>query len=162
MAGAWRAGRPPAESSIVLHPPTNGATVFLAPETGANDKFTSHGGPNNEAIHYNLFSLAKAARPHLAIIDGLTGMEGNGPVNGTAVDHKVAIASTDFLAADRLGTELMGIDFQKVGYLAFCARAGMGQADLSAMEVLGEPAARHKRQYRLHDNIETQYRWLAG
>src|ERR1019366_432439 len=38
-----------------------------------------------------------------AVIDGFEGMENDGPVNGTPVDHKIAIASTDFIAADRVG-----------------------------------------------------------
>lgn len=137
-------------------------SVWGRPETGANDKVTSHGGPKNEAIHYNLFTLAKVARPHLSIIDGFLGMEGNGPANGTAVDHKIALASTDWLAADRVGVELMGFDFAKVGYLSFCARAGLGQADLKKIELLGEPLARHIRKYRPHDTIEQQYKWMGS
>ena len=63
----------------------------------------------------------------LAVIDGFEGMEGNGPVGGTPIDHRVCVASPDWLAADRVAVELMGIDYAKVGYLNFCANAGLGQ-----------------------------------
>ncbi len=111
-------------------------------------------------INYNLFALAEKLHPDLAVIDGFAGMEGNGPVGGTPVDHRVCVVSPDWLAADRVAVELMGIDFAKVGYLNYCARAGLGQADLAQMEILGEPIDRHRRQYRLHSNVENQLRWL--
>ena len=93
------------------------------------------------------------------MIDGYDGMEGNGPTLGKAVDHRVWVVSSDWLAADRLAVELMGIDFANVGYLNFCADAGLGQADLKKIEVLGEPVARHVKTYKLADNIEAQMIW---
>jgi uncharacterized protein (DUF362 family) len=125
-----------------------------------SDKWLVHGGKSNEAIHYNLFSLAQLVRPNLSVIDGFTGMEGNGPVNGTAVEHRVAVASTDWLAAERVAVDLMGFEFAKVGYLTFCAAAGMGKSELSQIEVLGGNPADLARKYRPHDNVEQQYKWM--
>ena len=93
------------------------------------------------------------------MIDGFEGMEGNGPTRGTPVDHRVCVVGRDWLAADRVAVELMGIDFAKIGYLNFCADAGLGQADLKKIEVLGEPIVRHVKQYRLADSIEKQLIW---
>jgi uncharacterized protein (DUF362 family) len=112
-------------------------------------------------INYNLFDLAKRLGPDLAVIDGYQGMEGNGPVSGTPVEHRVCVASTDWLAADRVAVELMGIDFAQVGYLNYCARAGFGEADLEKIEMIGEPVARHMRHYRLHDKFENQKMWMT-
>ena len=122
------------------------------------DKPICHGS-GFRAINYNLFALGQRLHPHLAVIDGYDGMEGNGPTLGTAVDHRVCVVGTDWLAADRVGVELMGIDFAKVGYLNFCADARLGQADLKKIEVLGEPVARHVKSYKLADNIEAQMIW---
>jgi len=127
-----------------------------------NDKWILHGGPSNEGIHYNLFSFAQKLHPDLSIIDGFQAMEGNGPLGGTPVDHKVAIASTDWLAADRIAVELMGFDFAKIGYLWFSAQAELGQGDLTKIEVLGEKVADHIRKYRPHDRVQDQYRWKEG
>jgi uncharacterized protein (DUF362 family) len=112
-------------------------------------------------VNYNLFALARQLRPDLAVIDGFQGMEGNGPCQGTAVEQRVCVVSPDWLAADRVALELMGIELAKVGYLQYCAEAGMGQADLGRIEILGEPVARHVRKYKLHDRIDQQLRWLA-
>jgi uncharacterized protein (DUF362 family) len=127
---------------------------------GTSDKWLVHGGPANQGIHYNMFMLARQRPPDLTVLDGFQGMEHNGPTAGTPVDHKVAVASTDWLAADRVGVELMGFDFSKIGYLTFCAQAGLGRTDLNNMEVLGERISDCIRRYRPHDRIEQQYKWM--
>ena len=111
-------------------------------------------GDGFKGINYNLFTMAKKLHPHLALIDGFTGMEGNGPTQGTPVDHRVCVASTDWLAADRVGYELMGIDYSIVAYLNYCAESGMGQGDLSKIEVIGERIADHKKKYKLHERSQ--------
>jgi uncharacterized protein (DUF362 family) len=128
-------------------------------ELGASsDKRIIHGG-GVRGVNYNMFSLAGQLQPNLAVIDGYEGMEGNGPTRGTPVDHRVCVASTDWLAADRVGIELMGIDFADVGYLNYCARAGYGNTDLERIEIVGENLARHVKNYRLPDNIDNQLIW---
>ena len=124
-----------------------------------NDKPIVHGS-GFRGLNYNLFALAQRMAPDLAVIDGFEGMEGNGPVGGTPVDHRVCVASPDWLAADRVAVELMGIDYAKVGYLNYCGRAGLGQDDLAKIEMLGEPIARHIKPYRLSDNIDQQLVWM--
>ena len=37
-----------------------------------------HGEPN-DIIHFNMFHMAQEVYPDLAVIDGFTGMEGDGP-----------------------------------------------------------------------------------
>ncbi len=119
------------------------------PGGGRSDKPLMHGG-GTYGINYNLFTLSSMLHPHLAVIDGYEGMEGTGPVNGTPVSQKVCIASLDWLAADRVGAELMGVDFSKIGYLTYCARAGnRGQADLSRIEIVGPPIQQYAKTYQL-------------
>jgi uncharacterized protein (DUF362 family) len=124
-----------------------------------NDKPFIHGS-GFRGINYNLFALAKQLHPHLAVIDGFQGMEGNGPTGGTPVDHRVCVASLDWLAADRVAVELMGIDYAKVGYLNYCAGAGLGQGDLAKIEVVGARVADHVKPYKLSDNIDQQLIWM--
>jgi uncharacterized protein (DUF362 family) len=124
-----------------------------------NDKPIVHGS-GYRGLNYNLYALSGQLHPHLAVIDGFEGMEGNGPNRGTPVDHRVCVASLDWLAADRVGIELMGIDFAKVGYLNYCAQTGRGTADLSKINVIGEQLAYHIKPYKLSDNIEKQLVWM--
>ena len=98
--------------------------------------------------------------PDLAVIDGYEGMEGTGPVNGTPVNQKVCIASMDWLAADRVGAELMGVDFNKIGYLSYCAKAGdRGQADLSKIQIVGPAIEDHAKTYQLPRQWEQITSW---
>ncbi len=87
-------------------------------------------------------------------------MEGYGPSRGTPVEHRICVVSRDWLAADRVAVELMGIDFAKIGYLNYCAQAGLGAGDLQKIEIVGEPLARHVKTYQLAPNIEQQLIWM--
>ena len=124
------------------------------------DKPIVHGN-GFRGLNYNLFDLSRRLHPQLAVIDGYDGMEGNGPTGGTLVEHRVCVVSPDWLAADRVAVELMGIDFAKVGYLNYCAQAGLGEGDLQRIEVVGEPIAKHVRRYKLADNIDQQLVWMT-
>jgi uncharacterized protein (DUF362 family) len=88
-------------------------------------------------LHYNLFQIAQIAYPDLGVVDAFTSMEGDGPIDGTPVDTRLALASIDPLALDFLGTKIMGFDPTQVLYLSSMNEAGMGQGDLDKIHVIG-------------------------
>jgi len=105
-----------------------------------SDKPHMHMGPHgdpDDIIHFNMFHMAQHVFPDLAVIDGFTGMEGDGPSRGTPVDSRIAVASVDPLAADVLSARLMGYNAKKILYLSSMTEAGMGQGDLDKIKVLG-------------------------
>jgi uncharacterized protein (DUF362 family) len=53
-----------------------------------------------------------------AIVDGIEGMEGNGPIQGTPKHAGVLVAGADLPAVDATCCRIMGIDPLKIGYLA--------------------------------------------
>lgn len=124
-----------------------------------SDKPIVH-GTGFRGINYNLYAMSRQLHPHLSVIDGFEGMEGNGPNDGTPVDHRVCVAGMDWLAADRVAIELMGIDFATVGYLNFCSQTGSGIADLSKIQIIGESIKNHKKSYKLSDNFKDQLIWM--
>lgn len=122
-----------------------------------SDKFHMHMGRHGEPddiIHFNMFHMAQHVFPDLAVIDGFTGMEGDGPSRGTPVDSRIAVASTDPLAADVLSARLMGYDAKKILYLKSMTDAGMGQGNLDKINILGnridECSYRFKNSPLLH------------
>lgn len=121
------------------------------------DKYKMHQGIKE--INFYLFLLTEKMRPDLAVIDGFKGMEGDGPVFGDPIDSRIMIASTDFLAADRIGLEVMGIDASRVGYLNYCADAGMGEWDLNRIKVLGNSIEECRKKFGLHSGVERQFNW---
>ena len=127
--------------------------------TNRIEKTKMHAQGSAACMNYNFFLLAHKVRPQFSIIDGCVGMEGNGPVGGTPVEHGVALAGSDVISVDRVGIELMGINYTDIGYLQWCARAGIGQYDLSKIIVLGPDLSTHRITYKLNENIERQLEW---
>ncbi|MCX7424315.1 MAG: DUF362 domain-containing protein [Planctomycetia bacterium] len=129
--------------------------------SGWNDKRLYHGGVRQTHVDIMLTAQRLAPCWGAAVIDGFEGMEGDGPNDGTLAASRVAIASTDYIAADRVGLAAMGIDASWVGYLNFCGQAGLGQNDLSKIEIRGAKLAEVTRKYRLHADIERELRWMG-
>jgi uncharacterized protein (DUF362 family) len=124
-----------------------------------NDKRKYHGGIRQ--THYNMMLTAQKLKPFFGatLIDGFEGMEGNGPNSGTPVASRFAIASTDYIAADRIGLEAMGIDPMWVAYLQYCWQVGLGQFDKSKIDVRGENLASVQKKYRLHPDVDRELQW---
>jgi uncharacterized protein (DUF362 family) len=125
-----------------------------------NDKPLLHSEYNfspKAVLHFNMFHLAQEIWPDLGVIDGFVAMEGNGPVGGTPVDARVAMASLDPLAMDTLATKLMGFDPSKILYLTSMAEAGMGQGDLTKVEVLGTPVEQCQFKFKPHQKLIEPY-----
>lgn len=108
-------------------------------------------------LNYNMFHLAQEIYPDLGVIDGFEAMEGNGPGGGTPVDTRMALASLDPLAMDMLATKLMGFDPTQIMYLTSMAEAGMGQGDLSKIEVLGTPPEQCQFHFKGHRKLIEPY-----
>jgi uncharacterized protein (DUF362 family) len=140
-----------------------GAPLRSGPKDSArwSDKRRYHVGIRQ--MHYNIMLTAQRMRPFwgATVIDGFEGMEGNGPNSGLPVPSRVAVASTDYVAADRVGVEVMGINPEWVGYLTYCGTMGIGEYDLARIDVRGAKIAEVKRTYQLHQDIERMLEWMG-
>jgi uncharacterized protein (DUF362 family) len=122
-------------------------------------KRNMHSG-GSRFLHYNMFLMTPYVMPDFAIIDGLEGMEGNGPINGTPIDHKIAMASFDPVAMDSMAARLMDIPLANVGYLNYLAAAGMGNIDREKIDIIGgKDPAKSVITYKLPNNITQQLEW---
>ncbi|HLN20540.1 MAG TPA: DUF362 domain-containing protein [Bacteroidales bacterium] len=111
-------------------------------------------------LHYNIYQVAKHVAANFTIIDGLEGMEGNGPSNGTPVNHKIAMAGTDAFAIDSMCAKLMGIPLENVGYLGFGAADNLGIIDYEKIDIIGNKDPNdYIIKYKSNDNIATQLQW---
>jgi len=129
-----------------------------------NEKSKMHGGVGSSGgreLSYNHFLLAgMGVTPDLAIVDGVEAIEGDGPWSGEIVEHGVLVTSTDFVAADRVCTELMGIDPKYMKYLEWCSDAGMGNFDLSNIKINGPDIKDHIIKYKMNKNFDWQVEWI--
>lgn len=82
-----------------------------------------------------------------AVVDGIVGLEGDGPIFGSAVPSGALIVGNDLLAVDATCARLMGFDPKQIDYLDFAAWAGVGTIDENKIEIAGESLARLQRNY---------------
>ncbi|MDP8219288.1 MAG: DUF362 domain-containing protein, partial [Candidatus Theseobacter exili] len=77
-------------------------------------------------------------RPGLALIDGIIGMEGEGPASGDAVNTGVLIASSDIVAADAVASVIMGFDPMKNAIIRGGYERGYGEARFDKINIKGD------------------------
>jgi uncharacterized protein (DUF362 family) len=101
-----------------------------------------YGWPKNflhwHGISNSIVDIATSIRPGFAIIDGIIGMEGDGPLHGTAVDSGVIIMGDNLSAVDATATRLMGIYPENIEYLRLLLPYG-GTINEARIHQLGEP-----------------------
>lgn len=108
-------------------------------------------------LNLSLVRLAQVLPIHLAVVDGVVGMEGNGPVKGTPVSSGVALAGTDALAVDLLGAELMGLDPRTIGYFWYLSQ--LRGLDRSQVQVQGADPARCVTRFALPESMPAILGW---
>lgn len=101
-----------------------------------------YGWPKNElhwrGIDNSIVDIAATRTPDLAIVDGIVGMEGDGPLNGTPKEMGVLVMGCDLVAVDATCCRLMQLDAERVAYLAMAHRKKLGQLDAARIQQLGE------------------------
>ncbi len=104
-----------------------------------------YGWPKNilhwAGIEQSILDIAGSVRPGYAIIDGIVGMEGNGPISGEPIASGVLVFADDPVAADAVGASMMGFDPEQIPYISEAGRF-LGQADRSQIEQRGEDPER--------------------
>lgn len=109
-------------------------------------------------IHRNIVEFAKRTWPDLVVLDGFVCMEGDGPVDGSAVVMKTAIASTDPVKADGIGARLIGFEPEEVGYLYYLQNEEkMGEYSMD--NLVGDDLNFIKKNFIRHGTYDIQCQW---
>jgi uncharacterized protein (DUF362 family) len=95
-----------------------------------------------------IVDLNKLVLPRLTVIDGTIGMEGMGPVYGEPAHMQLFIASFDCVAADAVGSAVMGIDPQETSYISLAEEQGLGCADLSKIRIAGRSIESVRKSFK--------------
>ena len=114
-----------------------------------------YGWPKNvlhyAGLHESILDInATIAVPRFNIVDGIVGMEGNGPIQGTARMSGVVVFGEDPVAVDATGARLMKLDPWKIRYL-FEADRFMGNVAEERIEQLAEDPDRFAQDYAVLD-----------
>jgi uncharacterized protein (DUF362 family) len=102
-----------------------------------------YGWPKNQlhwiGIPRSIVELNRLFRRMFAIVDGIVGMEGNGPIQGTPKPCGVLVMGGDPVAVDATCCRVMGIAPERVDYLQMAA--DLGHIAENRIEQRGENAA---------------------
>jgi uncharacterized protein (DUF362 family) len=115
-----------------------------------------YGWPKNK-LHYigipeSVVELNRTFRNTFAIVDGVIGMEGNGPIQGTPKHAGVIVMGSDLVAVDATCCRIMGIDPEKVDYLRMAA--DLGHVHPERIEQRGETIASVHSNFALIDEFQ--------
>jgi uncharacterized protein (DUF362 family) len=105
-------------------------------------------GAHRSDLGQKMVDLHKALPAQFTLLDGLIGMEGQGPHAGVRVDMKCIIASTDPVATDAVGCHLMGIDPFEVPAIRIAHHEGLGTAEMADITVEGANIEGIKRYFK--------------
>ena len=110
-----------------------------------------YGWPKN-LLHYHgiansIVALNRRFRNTFAIVDGIVGMEGNGPIQGQPKPMGTLVFGQDLLAVDATCCRLMGIDPSKIEYLQLAA--DLGAVAAAQIDQRGENPAAMRQDFQL-------------
>jgi uncharacterized protein (DUF362 family) len=113
---------------------------------------TAYGWPKNllhwRGLEASIIDVNRTAHADLAIVDGIVGMEGDGPIAGDPVASGAVVVGAALAAVDATCCRLMGVRPERVPYLVAAAR-DHGSIRAHDIVVTGTPVSRLARPYRL-------------
>jgi uncharacterized protein (DUF362 family) len=117
-----------------------------------------YGWPKNAlhwaGIHGSILDINSSLPiPQFAIVDGVVGMEGNGPLQGQAKQSGVLILGDDLVAVDAIAARLMTIEPRKIEYLEIADRF-LGNISHERIELVGERLERFQQNYRVIEKFQ--------
>jgi len=121
-----------------------------------------YGWPKN-TLHWNGIPLSiceinGTIKTHYSLIDGVIGMEGHGPIMGTARKAGVLVMGVNALSVDATAARVMGIDPARVDYLALAHKIKLGSLRSEDIAVAGEKI----EQARADFVLDPEYTFLRA
>ena len=91
--------------------------------------------------------------PQFAIVDGIVGMEGNGPLQGMPKTAGVLIFGDDMVAVDATAARLMTLEPQKIDHLA-AAGEFLGNLRQEKIRQIGEPLEKLRQDFAVIEDFQ--------
>ncbi|MDR3255647.1 MAG: DUF362 domain-containing protein [Synergistaceae bacterium] len=118
-------------------------------------------GAHRIDLGQKMADLYKIRKADLTIVDGIIGMEGQGPHAGSPIEMNLIIAGQDTCAVDAVTCSIMGFDPMEIPAVRCAGTEGLGEIKIANIEVVGEKlndVATHFR--RPNDNPMGMYRGM--
>jgi uncharacterized protein (DUF362 family) len=118
-----------------------------------------YGWPKNylhwAGINECIVDITATVQPHFAIVDGIVGMEGDGPIMGDPKHAGVLVMGRNLPAVDATCTRIMGIDPHRVVSLSR-AEGWLGPIREADIHQVGEPIKAVRTPFQLLEKIPAQ------
>lgn len=115
-----------------------------------------YGWPKNvlhvAGIDHCIIDINATVKPHFAIVDGIVGMEGDGPIMGTPKEVGVLVLGRNLPAVDATCARIMGVDPHRVRHLAM-AEGRLGPLREDCIIQVGETIASVRTDFQLLEHI---------
>lgn len=116
-----------------------------------------YGWPKNllhfRGIDNSIVDLGATIRPGLAIVDAVVGMEGDGPIMGSAKPVGCLVLGTDAVAVDATCARLMGLDPARIRYLEMAGEF-LGNLSEPSIRQRGEAINRFRTPFQVLPRFE--------
>jgi uncharacterized protein (DUF362 family) len=116
-----------------------------------------YGWPKNilhwRGINNAIIDLVATIRPGLAIVDGIIGMEGDGPIMGTARPVGCVMMGQDPVAVDATCARVMGLQPERMTFLEM-AQEFLGNLDAGRIEQRGERLERFRTPFAVVSHLD--------
>ena len=119
--------------------------------------------PRPEDFARLMIDILAVIRPDLAIMDGIVGMEGDGPAAGPPRKIGVVLASQDLVALDAVASHIIGYAPFDIDITRVAAERGLGEGKLEKIKIKGAPLSEAKIEgYQLASSINTLLNRVPG
>ncbi|HUW30275.1 MAG TPA: DUF362 domain-containing protein [Planctomycetota bacterium] len=96
-------------------------------------------GRDHDTFARLLLELSALVAPAFSVVDGVIGMDGNGPSAGRVRPVNVILAGDDPLAIDRIGARIAGLDDARFPLIRAARKMPACARGLGRIEVVGDP-----------------------
>jgi uncharacterized protein (DUF362 family)/NAD-dependent dihydropyrimidine dehydrogenase PreA subunit len=100
--------------------------------------FHAQAGEDSETFSQMLVDLLGCMPPAISVMDAITVMEGDGPVDGRPRHLGLVMASKDAVALDAVAAAVLGLNPMEIDTSRLADAQGVGVADLTGIEIVGE------------------------
>ncbi|HET9395586.1 MAG TPA: DUF362 domain-containing protein, partial [Nitrospiraceae bacterium] len=117
-----------------------------------------YGWPKNilhwQGINHSILDInSSLPLPQFAIVDGIIGMEGNGPLQGTAKNAGLLIFGDDLVAVDATAARLMTLEPEKIDHLA-AAGEFLGNLRQEKIRQIGQPIDKLRQDFAVIEDFQ--------
>jgi len=106
----------------------------------------------HQNLNYKLAMITKFLKPKIVVIDGTYALNRHGPMYGEAVRTNLVLVADNPVAADTLGTRIMGFSPQKIKSIMVAERAGLGSTKPEDVAT-NQDWRRYKKQFQIEKTV---------